>query len=163
MKPTRLFLFLAVAVLLGACNNKTSNNATTVAESQGITNTYWRDDKTGDWFIGFAEKHVIYDNAVWDIVEQTAQGGGYTLTIRKDNRTREVKVNPMKEGERTIIIEKDGRVKCSPITTSTLPDYSTRDNRQGLKDNGYRMGDSVTIVGWLKDMPQRAWKGHRKR
>ena len=158
MKPTKLFLALAVAVLLGACNNKTSNNATTVAESQGITNTYWRDDKTGDWFIGFAEKHVIYDNAVWDIVEQTAQGGGYTLTIRKDNRTREVKVNPMKEGERTIIIEKDGRVKCSPITTSTLPDYSTRDNRQGLKNNGYRMGDSVTIVGWLKDMPQRAWK-----
>ena len=77
MKPTKLFIALAVAVLLGACANKEAQ------ETQSLTNTYWRDDKTGDWVIGFAEKHVIYDNAVWDIVEQTAQGGGYTLTIRK--------------------------------------------------------------------------------
>ena len=49
-------------------------------------------------------------------------------------------------------------VRCSPITTSTLPDYPTRDDRQGFKDNGYRMGDSVTIVGWLKDMPAEAWE-----
>ena len=27
----------------------------------GITDTYWRNNATGDWLIGFAEKHVIYD------------------------------------------------------------------------------------------------------
>lgn len=25
-------------------------------------------------------------------------------------------------------------------------------------DNGYKAGDSVTIIGWLKDMPEEAWK-----
>lgn len=25
-------------------------------------------------------------------------------------------------------------------------------------DNGYKAGDSVTIIGWLNDMPEEAWK-----
>ena len=148
MKPTKLFLFLAVAVLLGA---NTGN-------AQSLTDTYWKNPKTGDWVIGFAEKHVIYDNAVWDIVEQTERKGGYTLTISNGSETRGIKVSPTKKEERTITIDKKVSVKCSPITTSTLPDYPTRDERQGFKDNGYRMGDSVTIVGWLKDMPAEAWQ-----
>ena len=148
MKNVKLFLILAVAVLLGA---NTSN-------AQSLTDTYWRKPKTGDWFIGFAEKHVIYDNAVWDIVEQTERKGGYTLTISNGSETRDIKVSSMRKGKRTIAAGKDGRIKCTPITTSTLPDYPTRDERQGFKDNGYRMGDSVTIVGWLKDMPAEAWE-----
>ena len=148
MKPTKLFLALAVAVLLGA---NTSN-------AQNLTDTYWRNPKTGDWVIGFTEKHVIYDNAVWDIMEQTECKGGHTLTISNSNEARSIKVSSTKKEERTITIDKKVSVKCSPITTSTLPDYPTRDDRQGFKDNGYRMGDSVTIVGWLKDMPAEAWK-----
>ena len=149
---TKLFLALAVAVLMGACATKEAQ------ETQSLTNTYWRDDKTGDWVIGFAEKHVIYDNAVWDIVEQTECKGGHTLTISNGNEARSIKVSSTKKEERTITIDKNVSVKCSPITTSTLPDYPTRDDRQGFKDNGYRMGDSVTIVGWLKDMPAEAWE-----
>ena len=141
-------LALAVAVLLGA---NTSN-------AQNLTDTYWRNPKTGDWVIGFTEKHVIYDNAVWDIVEQTERKGGYTFTISNGSETKDIKVSPTKKEERTITIDKKVSVKCSPITTSTLPDYPTRDDRQGFKDNGYRMGDSVTIVGWLKDMPAEAWE-----
>ena len=148
MKPTKLFLFLAVAVLLGA---NTGN-------AQSLTDTYWKNPKTGDWVIGFAEKHVIYDNAVWDIVEQTERKGGYTLTISNGSETRGIKVSPTKKEERTITIDKKVSVKCSPITTRTMPDYPSRDERQGFKDNGYRMGDSVTIVGWLKDMPAEAWE-----
>ncbi|MBR3858965.1 MAG: thioredoxin family protein [Bacteroidaceae bacterium] len=145
MKPTKLFLTLALAMLLGA----------NTSYAQSLTDTYWRNDKTGDWVIGFTEKHVIYDNAVWDIVEQTERKGGYTLTISNGSETRSIKVSPTKKGKRTITIDKKVSVKCSPITTSTLPDYPTRDDRSGFKDNGYRMGDSVTIVGWLKDIPQR--------
>ena len=148
MKPTKLFLALTVAVLLGA---NTSN-------AQNLTDTYWRNPKTGDWVIGFTEKHVIYDNVVWDIMEQTERKGGYTFTISNGSETRSIKVSPTKKEERTITIDKKVSVKCSPITTSTLPDYPTRDDRQGFKDNGYRMGDSVTIVGWLKDMPAEAWQ-----
>ena len=145
MKPTKLFLALTVAILLGA----------NICNAQSLTNTYWRNLKTGDWVIGFAEKHVIYDNAVWDIVEQTENKGGSTFVISKDGETKRIKVSPTAKEERTITIDKKVSVKCSPITTSTLPDYPTRDDRQGFKDNGYRMGDSVTIVGWLKDIPQR--------
>ena len=144
----KLFLALAVAVLLGA----------NICNAQSLTDTYWRNPKTGDWVIGFAEKHVIYDNAVWDIVEQTENKGGSTFVISKDGETKRIKVSPTKKEERTITIDKKVSVKCSPITTSTLPDYPIRDDRQGFKDNGYRMGDSVTIVGWLKDMPAEAWK-----
>ncbi|MBQ2436073.1 MAG: TlpA family protein disulfide reductase [Bacteroidaceae bacterium] len=148
MKPTKLFLALAVAVLLG----------TNICNAQSLTDTYWRNPKTGDWVIGFTGKHVIYDNAVWDIMEQTERKGGYTFTISNGRETKDIKVSPTKKEERTITIDKKVSVKCSPITTSTLPDYPTRDDRQGFKDNGYRMGDSVTIVGWLKDMPAEAWE-----
>ena len=151
MKPTKLFLFLAVAVLLGA---NTSN-------AQNLTDTYWRNQKTGDWVIGFTEKHVIYDNVVWDIMEQTERKGGYTFTISNGSETKDIKVSPTKKEERTITIDKKVSVKCSPITTSTLPDYPIRDDRQGFKDNGYRTGDSVTIVGWLKDMPAEALTAER--
>ena len=144
MKPTKLFLALAVAVLLG----------TNTSNAQSLTDTYWRNPKTGNWVIGFTEKHVIYDNAVWDIMEQTERKGGYTFTISNGSETKDIKVSPTKKEERTITIDKKVSVKCSPITTSTLPDYPTRDDRSGFKDNGYRMGDSVTIVGWLKDIPQ---------
>ena len=145
---TKLFLFLSVAMLLGA---NTSN-------AQNLTDTYWRNPKTGDWVIGFTEKHVIYDNAVWDIVEQTENKGGSTFVISKDGEIKRIKISPTAKEERTITIDKKVSVRCSPITTSTLPDYPTRDDRQGFKDNGYRMGDSVTIVGWLKDMPAEAWE-----
>ena len=144
----KLFLALAVAVLLGA---NTGN-------AQSLTDTYWKNPKTGNWVIGFTEKHVIYDNVVWDIVEQTERKGGYTFTISNGSETKGIKVSSTKKEERTITIDKKVSVKCSPITTSTLPDYPTRDDRQGFKDNGYRMGDSVTIVGWLKDMPAEAWE-----
>ena len=148
MKNVKLFLALAVAVLLGA---NTGN-------AQSFTNTYWRNPKTGEWFIGFAEKHVIYDNAVWNIVERTENKGSSTFVISKDGETKRIKVSPTAKEERTITIDKKVSVKCSPITTRTMPDYPSRDERQGFKDNGYRMGDSVTIVGWLKDMPAEAWE-----
>jgi thiol-disulfide isomerase/thioredoxin len=149
MKPTKLFLFLAVAVLLGACTNKDAQ------ETQSLTDTYWRNTKTGDWVIGFAEKHVIYDNAVWDIVAMTEQGDSYRMTVSNGEEERNVKVSPTKEGVRRIAVDELIGTECDLITSSTLPDYPTRDDRQGFKDNGYRMGDSVTIVGWLKDIPQR--------
>ena len=39
-----------------------------------------------------------------------------------------------------------------------MPDYPTKDLRTGFVDNGYKANDSVTIIGWLKDLPERAWK-----
>ena len=36
--------------------------------------------------------------------------------------------------------------------------HSAKDMESGFKDNGYREGDYVTIIGWLKDMPEEMWQ-----
>ena len=120
-----------------------------------ITDTYWRDEKTGDWLIGFTKEHVIYQNEVWDIRDMIEKKDAYTLVL--SNGTS-VKVGKMKKGLRTITIDDEKSVICSPITAAALPDYPTKDLRVGFVDNGYQATDSVTIVGWLKDMPEQAWR-----
>ena len=140
----KLFLTLVVAF------------ATLCGFAQEIANTYWRNEATGDWLIGFAEKQVIYDSRFWDIKSMTEKRGGYTLTVENGSDVLDIKVGKMKNGARTIKVGDSRAVKCSPITTATLPDYPVKDNRVGFKDNGYALGDSVTIVGWLKDMPAEA-------
>ena len=127
--------------------------------SEGITDTYWRNEATGDWMIGFAEKHVVYQNKVWDIVRRMEKKDAYTLTL--DDGTI-VKIGKMKKGLRTIAIGNGEPVACSPITGAVMPDYPTKDQRTGFVDNGYAPTDSVTIIGWLKDMPPQAWRNGRE-
>ena len=128
-------------------------NANSLPED--ITNTYWRNESTGDWLIGITPNHVIYKNKVWDIVSQTEKKDAYTLTI---NDSTIIKVGKMKKGQRIITIGKEKPATCSPIVTAALPDYPTKDLRKGFVDNGYRTNDSVTIIGWVKDMPKQAWE-----
>ena len=128
-------------------------NANSLPED--ITNTYWRNESTGDWLIGITPSHVIYKNKVWDIVSQTEKKDAYTLTI---NDGTIIKVGKMKKGQRIITIGKEKPATCSPIVTAALPDYPTKDMRKGFVDNGYRTNDSVTIIGWMKDMPKQAWE-----
>ena len=102
---TKLFLVLTVAVLLG----------TNTSNAQNLTDTYWKNPKTGDWVIGFTEKHVIYDNAVWDIVEQTERKGGYTFTISNGSETKDIKVSPTKKEERMAFFtveDSGGVIEC---------------------------------------------------
>jgi thiol-disulfide isomerase/thioredoxin len=139
----------------------------------GIADTYWRNEATGDWLIGFTPKHVIYDNTVWDIVSQVEKKDAYTLTLLFNNmpgvkcafyskalslKPKVVKVGKLKKGKRTITVDDGKPIVCCPITGTALPDYPTKDTRKGFVDNGYRAGDSVTIIGWLKDMPQDVWQ-----
>nr|MDE6721057.1 hypothetical protein [Bacteroidaceae bacterium] len=132
-----------------------SNIRSTHDQPDGIANTYWRNDATGDWQIGIAEKHVIYKNHIWDIARQTEAKDTYSLTL--DDGTV-IKIGKMKKGRRTIAVGKEKPVACSLITGTTLPDYPKKDLRKGFVDNGYSLTDSATIVGWLKDMPQAAWQ-----
>lgn len=125
------------------------------ADSQptGIADTYWRNEATGDWLIGFTKQHVIYNNKVYDIVSQTEKKDTYTLML-SDGTT--IRVGKMKNGLRQIAIGKNKAIVCSPIRGAALPDYPTKDQRTGFVDNGYNPKDSVTIIGWLKDMPEEA-------
>lgn len=144
-------------ITLNGCDGWVVQNIRSAATlPSGITDTYWRNEATGDWLIGFAEKQVIYDSRFWDIKSMAEKRGGYTLTVENGSDVLDIKVGKMKKGTRTITVGNSKAVKCSPITTATLPDYPIKDNRVGFKDNGYRMGDSVTIIGWLKDMPAEA-------
>ena len=120
-----------------------------------LADTYWRNEKTGDWLIGITANHVIYDNMVWDIVARTEKKDAYALTI--SNGTT-IKVGKQKKGLCSIAIDKQKPITCSLINTQALPDYPKKDLRTGFTDNGYRDGDSVTIIGWLKDMPPEEWQ-----
>ena len=61
----------------------------------GIIDTYWRNEATGDWFIGFAPQHVIYNNKVYDIANQTEKKDAYTLTLSDGTI---IKVDKLKKG-----------------------------------------------------------------
>jgi thiol-disulfide isomerase/thioredoxin len=162
MKKLLTTILFAIVVLPTQAQSKTWNETVTGMNGHdanalpvGITDTYWRDNQTGDWLIGFTPKSVIYNNKVWSIVSQMEKKDDYTFTLN-DGTT--IKVGKMKKGCRNIAIGSRKPVTCSPITGATLPDYPTKDIRKGFVDNGYRATDSVTIVGWLKDMPEQAWK-----
>ena len=140
---------ISILLALVAMAGQAQNTVGTLAD------TYWRNEKTGDWLIGITANHVIYDNMVWDIVARTEKKDAYALTI--SNGTT-IKVGKQKKGLRGIAIDKQKPITCSLINTQALPDYPKKDLRTGFTDNGYRDGDSVTIIGWLKDMPPEEWQ-----
>ena len=140
---------ISILLALVAMAGQEQNTVGTLAD------TYWRNEKTGDWLIGITANHVIYDNMVWDIVARTEKKDAYALTI--SNGTT-IKVGKQKKGLRSIAIDKQKPITCSLINTQALPDYPKKDLRTGFTDNGYRDGDSVTIIGWLKDMPPEEWQ-----
>ena len=134
----------------------------------GINDTYWRNDRTGDWMLGIGKSHLVYDGKVWSIISQTEKKGAYTINASSGNDGITFNISKPKGKTRTITIGKDKTV-CSYITTSFLPDYpatvpevsasgSTPSvpgaSSLGLRDNAYRPGDSITIIGWYKDMTQ---------
>lgn len=129
---------------------------------EGMEDTYWRDVRTGDWFVGFSGDGVIYDGKVWDVVsrEERRDGRGQWV-IAYGGEQLAVEVGKEKCGTRCITVGKEPPVECSLITGAALPDYPVEDLREGFKDNGYRADDSVTIVGWMKDMPAEAWEKGR--
>ena len=63
MKELLSTLLLTFATLTGQTQ---AQEVRTNVES--IADTYWRNEATGDWVIGFASRHVIYENGVRDIV-----------------------------------------------------------------------------------------------
>lgn len=136
-----LFSILSVVMLLVLCG----------CSNDGMNDTYWRNDKTGDWLIGFVENKVVYDCKVWDVMSQTEENGAYNIQAERAGSKLVVNVGVEEDGKRTITINgKDA--ECSIISGQYLPDYPEKDTT-AFADNNYRTGDSVTIVGWIKPMP----------
>lgn len=114
--------------------------------------SYWRNEQTGNWDIAFLDNYAIYDCKVWDMqADVNYKTGEAKITLTHNGKNINVLVGKNKKGKRTISI--DGKKALySMITGRFLPDYPMKDTRTDFVDTNYRM-DTVTIVGWKKDMP----------
>lgn len=120
---------------------------------EGLDNTYWRKDKTGEWLIGFTKDKVIYDCRVWNITARNKDDKSGDAIVAKDGEEQLlVNVQNEKKGQRRILIGMTV-ADCSLITSEYLPDYPTKATSTVIADNAFRSGDSITIIGWYKDMP----------
>ncbi|MDE6647813.1 MAG: hypothetical protein K2K03_08340, partial [Prevotella sp.] len=114
--------------------------------------SYWRNEQTGNWDIAFLDNYAIYDCKVWDMqADVNHKTGEAKITLTHNGKNINVLVGKNKKGKRTISI--DGKKALySMITGRFLPDYPMKDTRTDFVDTNYKM-DTVTIVGWKKDMP----------
>ena len=123
------------------------------APKEGLVDTYWRNDKTGDWVLGIAKDAVVYDCKVWSITSKKENKGAYSIEAVSGGKALSLMIGKEKDGKRTIKVDKEKMV-CSMIAADYLPDYPVKDTVSAIVDNSYREGDSITIIGWYKDMPQ---------
>ena len=116
--------------------------------------SYWRNESTGNWDIAFLGDYAIYDCKIWHMkAEVNEKSGEADITMSDENKTLNVKVGKNRKGLRTISIN-GKKALYSMITDRFLPDYPTKDTRTGFVDSDYKK-DTVTVVGWLKDMPKK--------
>ena len=116
--------------------------------------SYWRDDQTGDWVIAFTDECAIYDCKFWDYKQRDVnpKTGEAEIVLTNGNDELKVVVDKDRKGTRMIQIGNQKKV-YSMITNRDLPDYPTKDTRTDFVNSGYRT-DTITLVGWLKDMPE---------
>lgn len=117
--------------------------------------SYWADEKTGNWEIAFLEDCAIYDCRFWEYKQCriNAKTGEADIIMSNGEEELQVKVGKDKKGRRSIRIGQQKKA-YTMITSRFMPDYPVADNRTAFADNGYKM-DTVTVAGWIKDMPQR--------
>lgn len=118
-----------------------------------ITDTYWRNDKTGEWLIGLTEDKVIYDCKVWGISKTEERDGTHTIQANYGMNSIDISIGSNQDGKRSITIG-GKQHDCSLIDNGWyLPDYPEKDICDTIANNNYREGDSVTIIGWVRPLP----------
>ena len=122
--------------------------------SCGLSDTKWRNDITDDFDIGFFEQFAVYDCKFWQYESVSKKGDKYDITLRHDDDQLIVKVGKDRNGKRDIQIGLDKPLPYSIITSQYLSYYPKSDGNTDFIDNGYSRIDTITIVGWLKDMPE---------
>ena len=137
MKRTFLIALFALMMLCGC--------------TSGITDTYWRNDKTGEWMMGITDDNLIYDSKIWDIIYSSDTNGVYVIKARCEKETIAVSISKG-NGDKHLITVNGMKTECSLIDDKYLPDYPEKDTTP-LADNNYAEGDSVTITGWIRPEP----------
>lgn len=126
-------------------------NATTKASK--LFPSCWRNDATGDWEIAFYDECAIYDCRFWNYKHMAEKDGKFDLVLEADGEEILVAVSKAKHNKRVIKIDAK-TVECSLISTITLPDYPAKETRTSFVDTNYEIGDSVTLVGWIRGVPE---------
>ena len=76
-------LLLAIVAIAGQAQSSIG----TLAE------TMWRNEQTGDWDIGFTEKHAIYDCRLWDYRDVKQKDDAFEVTLAdKGQNGEDIKV-----------------------------------------------------------------------
>lgn len=113
----------------------------------GIMDTYWRDNKTGEWLIGIVENKVIYDCKLWGFSKMEENDGTYSLRAKYGTDSLDISFGSEQDGKRIITIG-EKQYDCSLIEGRYLPDYPEKDTT-AFANNHYAVGDSVTIEHYL--------------
>ncbi len=157
MKKTFLIVLFALTTLTG------------MAQVKSGLDLCLRDEETGDWLIGLYDGFAVYDCQFWDY--ERVEKKELTLKIKtplgkKDKKTLKAKL-VLKQGNKRLEVELKKNIlsidgvkhQVSELTSKYLPDYSKKDTCSTFKDTHYQT-DTVTLVGWLKNMPQEMKKSN---
>ena len=78
MKKTIITILLVLVAMTGQAQSP-------IPES--IVDTYWRNEVTGDWEIGFTESCAIYDCKIWQYGNINEKNGKVVLALNNGNKT----------------------------------------------------------------------------
>lgn len=112
----------------------------------------WRDEKTGDWVIGFFAEGVVYDSRLWTYISRDDQAGKYIVTDGND--TVDIEAREEINGKRMFRIGERPMVSLSRIMGNTLPPYPQKEYRKAFDNTNYQKEDSVIISGWVRGLPE---------
>ena len=92
-KKTIITIFLSAMMLflMSACSGN------------DIRDTYWRDNKTGEWLIGLTDDRVIYDSKVWGISKMDERDGTYTIQANYGMNSLDINIAKGIQADRSII------------------------------------------------------------
>ncbi|MDE6637802.1 MAG: hypothetical protein K2K32_06165, partial [Muribaculaceae bacterium] len=122
--------------------------------SKDLKSSSWRDVKSGDWIISLFPDFAVFESKNWEYAEKDFEKGHFVLTDGENSV--KVTLGKEKNGIRKLKIG-DGRAQdVSRITTIYNTAYPVGGPKEFL-DNDFREGDSITINGWYKDMPDHLW------
>lgn len=117
-----------------------------------IDESCWRDERTGDWVIGFFPDGVVYDSRLWTYLSRDDQAGKYVVADGNDKII--IEVGKEKNGKRKFRIGEQSPVLLTRIIGNTLPAYPYKEFKREFDDSKYRKEDSVTICGWVRGLPE---------
>jgi thiol-disulfide isomerase/thioredoxin len=110
--------------------------------AQKVTDSSWRDEKTGEWVISLYNENAVYNNKVWQYDSKTDKK--VVLTSGNDKIT--VTIGKEKEGKRLFKIG-GKKLTLSAITTNSICDYPTPDETPFSTE--LKEGNAI-VSGWLR-------------